>query len=89
MQFKALLGLRGHEAERIAAQQPVIDLVQRLVGPHLLARWLGPPQPYRADHHDAHRRSGKAVLLHSSPRTQTERHAHKRALSPVAALVRG
>lgn len=72
VQFKTLVGLRGHKAERITVQQAVISRLQLLVGPHLIARGLGPLHPHRADHRDAHHRSGKAVHLHSSPRTQAE-----------------
>ncbi|MNW00078.1 hypothetical protein D3C71_1955270 [compost metagenome] len=89
MQFKALLGFRSYEAERIAAQQPVIERVQRLIGPHLLDCRFGPVHPHRNGQGAAQRRSGKAVLLHLSPRTQTECDAHNRVLSPVAVPVRG
>lgn len=75
VQFKALVCLRGHEAERITAQLAVIGRPQLLVGPHLIARWLGPLHRHRADHRDTHRCSGKAVHLHLSPRTQAENSA--------------
>ena len=89
VQFKALLGLRGHEAERITSQQPVIERMQRLIGPHLLACRFGPVHPRRNDQEGARRRSDNTVMLHSSPRVQTESHVWQRTLTPAAAPVRG
>lgn len=86
VQFKALVCLRGHKAERITVQQAVIGRSQLLVGPHLIARGLGPLHPHRADHRDAHRRSGQTVHLHSSPpahRQKTQRHKRAQSLGRI------